>query len=50
MQTLLAPRAKRREVLGESHEGWTASFYVTSACEADLHLDDGVNELIYFSV
>ena len=25
-QTLVAPRAKRREVLGESHEGSTASF------------------------
>ena len=25
-QTLLAPSAKRREVFGESHEGWTSSF------------------------
>ena len=25
-QTLLAPSAKRREVFGESHEGWAASY------------------------
>ena len=36
---MLAPSAKRREVSGESHEGWSCILPRT-ACEADLHKDD----------
>ena len=48
---LLAPGAKRREVLGESHEGLVRCVPLRTACETDLHMDDSFNKFkIFLSV
>ena len=39
------PEAKRK-VSGESHEGWASCILLRTDCEADLHMDDSMNELI----
>ena len=52
--TLLAPSAKRREVLGESHQGLTASFQEPrvrrTLAPIFLRMDDSANELLSFLV
>ena len=48
-QTLLVPSTKRREVLGEWHEGRTASYQRALVRRFFSNMDDSFNELIYFS-
>jgi len=45
------PSAKCREVLGESHEGWAASYYQQEplAGRVLLHMDDSVEWIDLFS-
>ena len=42
MALLAAPSVKRREVLGESHEGWTASYEEPLSRRTFLCMDDSV--------
>ena len=48
-QTLLAPSPKRREVFGESHEGWAASYKEPLVRRTFLHIDGGVERIDLFS-
>ena len=48
-QTSLAPSAKRREVFGESHEGWAASYQEPLVRRTFLHMDDSVEFVDFLS-